>query len=114
MGLIIITILLWFQQERSTQFEEEMQHAVHHLDKQLRELDSFPAQHLTKENLEAIVSNITASKTAVASVSLRQNIHELHDSLEFRFHRNRLSNEANGERKTASSGCQTTSKSGKK
>lgn len=101
-------------EERSTQFEEEMQHAVHHLDKQLRELDSFPAQHLTKENLEAIVSNITASKAAVASVSLCQNITELHDSLEFRFHRNRLGNEANEERKTASSGRQTNSKSGKK
>ena len=111
----MLLLLLLFQQERSTQFEEEMQHAVHHLDKQLHELDSFPAQHLTKENLEAIVSNITASKTAVASVSLSQNIHELHDSLEFRFHRNRLGNEANKEeKKTASSGRQTNSKSGKK
>ncbi|XP_068681296.1 uncharacterized protein C8orf74-like [Montipora foliosa] len=102
-------------QERTAQFEEEMQHAMHHLNEQLDKLESFPSEHLTKDNLVAFVSNVTAGKAAVTSVSLGQKIHELHDSLEFRFHRTNIGEEVNKEeKKSATPVRRSIVKSGKK
>ena len=45
---------------------------MHHLNEQLDKLESFPSEHLTKDNLVEFVSNVTAGKAAVTSVSLGQ------------------------------------------
>ena len=88
---------------------------MHHLNEQLDKLESFPSEHLTKDNLVEFVSNVTAGKAAVTSVSLGQKIHELHDSLEFRFHRTNIGEEVNKEeKKSATPVRRSIVKSGKK
>lgn len=114
MNVVVVVFFFLIQQERATQFDEEMQHALHQLEEHLCEFESLPAQ-LTREQLAAIISNVTANKVAVASASISQQIHRVHDALEFRYHRTNVGHEANKEdKKSASSSRRSNGLSAKK
>jgi len=101
-------------QERAAIFEEEMQHAVHQLEEQLSEFEALP-DNLTKEHLTAIIGNVAANKAAVASASISQQIHQMHDSLEFKYQRTNVGQEVNKVgKKSAASSHRSNGYSGKK
>lgn len=80
-----------------------MQHAVQQLEEHLSEFESLP-EPLTREHLTAIIGNVAANKAAVASASISQKIHQMHDSLEFKYKRTNVGTESDkGGRKSASS-----------
>ena len=84
------------------------------LEEHLSEFESLP-EHLTREHLTAIISNVTANKAAVASASISQKIHQVHDSLEFNYQRTNTGHETSGEdKKSATSSRRSNGQSGKK
>ena len=84
------------------------------LEEHLSEFESLP-EHLTREHLTAIISNVTANKAAVASASISQKIHQVHDSLEFKYKRTNVGPETAREgKKSATSSRRSNSQSGKK
>ena len=91
-----------------------MQHAVQQLEEHLSDFESLP-EHLTRERLTAIISNVTANKAAVASASINQKICQVHDSLEFKYQRTNVGHETSKEdKKSATSSRRSNGQSGKK
>ena len=89
-----------------------MQHAVQQLEEQMFVFESLPEQeHVTREQLSAIISSVTANKAAVTSASISHKIHEMHDSLEFKYKRTNAGNDTDKEGKKSAT---SSSRSGKK